>query len=170
MTPRALLVALLVTSTVAFVVGVSIERSSGDEHDEQPAAAGSSEAAEGGDEHAAESEGEPGAAEPASAESDEDDEETLFGIDLEATPFVVLAAAFSLALALGVWLRPRWTPLLATVGVAMVVFAALDVREVLHQLDESNGGLAVLAGTVAALHLAAAAVATRLSARAPQAP
>ena len=41
----------------------------------------------------------------------------------------------------------------------MVVFAALDVREVIHQLDEDNGGLALLAGVVAGLHLAAAAVA-----------
>jgi hypothetical protein len=41
----------------------------------------------------------------------------------------------------------------------MVVFAVLDLREVVHQLDEDNGGLAVLAGVVAALHLAAAAVA-----------
>jgi hypothetical protein len=41
----------------------------------------------------------------------------------------------------------------------MVVFAALDVREVVHQLDESKGGLALLAGVVAVCHLAAAAVA-----------
>jgi hypothetical protein len=28
----------------------------------------------------------------------------------------------------------------------MVLFAALDVREVVHQLDESNGALAALMG------------------------
>jgi uncharacterized membrane protein len=83
----------------------------------------------------------------------------VLGVDLEATPFVVLAAAFSLGLALAVWLRPEWRLLLALVAAAMVVFAALDVREVVHQLDEDNGGLAMLAGVVAALHLAAALVA-----------
>jgi hypothetical protein len=41
----------------------------------------------------------------------------------------------------------------------MVAFAALDVREVFHQIDEDDGGLALLAGVVAALHLVAAGVA-----------
>ena len=45
----------------------------------------------------------------------------------------------------------------------MVAFAVLDVREVVHQLDEDNGGLALLAGVVAALHLGAAAVALALA-------
>ena len=62
-------------------------------------------------------------------------------------------------LALGVWLRPAWGLLLAVVFVVMVGFAALDVREVFHQLDEDDRGLALLAGVVAALHLAAAGVA-----------
>jgi hypothetical protein len=41
----------------------------------------------------------------------------------------------------------------------MVAFAALDVRELFHQIDEDDGGLALLAGAVAGLHLAAAGVA-----------
>jgi hypothetical protein len=168
MTLRALLVALLVASTVAFVVGVSIERSSADNHGEPAAHAEAGEATEGADEHAGETGvGEARHAEPPSAETEQDEDETLFGVDLEATPFVVLAAAFSLALALGVWLRARWA-LLAVAAVAMVPFAALDVRELLHQIDESDAGLAVMAGTVAALHLAAAAIATRLAAQALQ--
>jgi hypothetical protein len=93
------------------------------------------------------------------AGADEGASESFFGLDYEATPFVALAAAFSLALAAAVWLRPRWALMLGAVAVAMVVFAALDVREVVHQLDESKGGLAVLAGVVAVCHLAAAAVA-----------
>ena len=64
-----------------------------------------------------------------------------------------------MGLALAVWLRPEWRLLIGLVVAAMVVFAVLDLREVVHQLDEDNGGLAVLAGVVAALHLAAAAVA-----------
>ena len=46
--------------------------------------------------------------------------------------------------------------MLGVVAAAMLVFAALDVREVFHQVDESRTGLAVLAGVVAALHLGAA--------------
>ena len=84
-------------------------------------------------------------------------------IEYEAVPFVVLAGAFSLALAAAVRLRPALAPLLAFVVVAMVAFAALDVREVVHQLDEDNGGLALLAGMVAALHLGVAAVALTLA-------
>jgi hypothetical protein len=163
MNRRLVLVALLVVSTAAFVVGVSVERSSGDSHDEPAAAPESSEPAESGEEHAEEGAeevasetAEEARSEEAGAEPDEDEEERVLGVDLEATPFVVLAAVFSLGLALAVWLRPEWRLLLALVAAAMVVFAALDVREVVHQVDEDNGGLAVLAGVVAALHLAAA--------------
>lgn len=152
MQPRLLLVLLLVASTALFVVGVSIEKSSGETRDEPSAAA----AEQGGGEESGEA-GESQAEASAAEESEED--ETLLGIDLEATPLVALAAAASLALALAVWLRPGWALLLAGVVVVMVAFAALDVREVFQKLDEDEGGLALLAGVVAALHLAAAGVA-----------
>ena len=42
----------------------------------------------------------------------------------------------------------------------MLAFAALDIQEAVHQSDEARIGLAILAGVVAALHLAAAALAT----------
>jgi hypothetical protein len=41
----------------------------------------------------------------------------------------------------------------------MLTFAALDIREIVHQADESRAGLAVLAATIAALHLIAAGAA-----------
>jgi hypothetical protein len=81
------------------------------------------------------------------------------GVDVEAWPFVAVAAVASLALAAAAFARPRAVGLLALVGAAMLAFAALDVREVVHQLYEDARGLALLAGAVAALHLAAAAVA-----------
>ena len=46
----------------------------------------------------------------------------------------------------------------------MVAFAVLDVREVVHQHDD-NGGLALLAAAVAALHLGVAAIAVALARR-----
>jgi hypothetical protein len=96
-----------------------------------------------------------------SANHSEGNSEEVFGVDAEATPFVVLAVLASLALALAAWARPSSTPILVVVALAMLAFAVFDVREVFHQADESKTGLAVLAGIVAALHLAAAFLALR---------
>jgi hypothetical protein len=52
--------------------------------------------------------------------------------------------------------------LLAIAAVALV-WAILDVREVVHQLDESRTGVALIAMVVAVLHLAAAAVSGHLA-------
>jgi hypothetical protein len=98
----------------------------------------SDEGSEPGEPHveAAESEGEAAEAEPVS-----EDDETLLGIDAESTPLVVAVV----------------------IAVAMLVFAVLDLREVFHQADEANAGLAALAAAVAALHLGAAGLAFSLS-------
>jgi hypothetical protein len=183
MQPCALLALLVVVATALFVVGVSVEKTSGDSHDE-PAAAQhggaaesgegnpgeAGEAGEGGEVRARET-GEAGEAhtEAGVGEPTGGADETLLGVDLEATGFVVLAAALSLALAAAVWLRPEWRWVLAVAFVVMLGFAALDVREVGHQLDEDDGGLALLAGVVAALHLGAAGMALRIG-RAPASP
>jgi hypothetical protein len=79
---------------------------------------------------------------------------------------VALAALASLALAAAAWLRPGSAVLTTFVGSAMLAFAVLDVREVFHQADVDENGLAVLAGVVAALHATAAAVAAAMAARA----
>jgi hypothetical protein len=203
---RVVLVALIVISTVAFVVGTTLERKS--KHTESVATL----RAEGKTSPASESAAHPKAERPApktttkpsvkkdahagesaahraaeglppetattstrtqtahagesaahrkaeGARIDNHAELKPFGIDIEAAPFVALAAATSLLLALGAWLRPRWLLLLVLIAAAMLVFSALDVREVFHQSDESKTGLAVLAGFVALLHLGAATVA-----------
>lgn len=149
MAARHVLAILIVASTAAFVTGVSIERSNGDSQQEEAAA------------HT-----EAGESEGASAD-EEEEEERVLGIDLEATPFIGLAAIASLALAAAAWLRPHVPRLLLVTAVAMLAFAVLDIREVLHQADESDTGLAVLAGVVAFLHLAAAAVAAGMGRRPP---
>ena len=154
MNARALLVALLVLSTVGFVVGVSVEKSSADSHDEPAATTtGSGEGgeaqsgggAESAEQHASEAAGEEAHSEPGSGETAEKggEDATLLGVDLEATPFVALAAALSLALALAVWLRSGWGLLLGVVAVGL------------------------LAALVAALHLAAAGVALWLGRSSP---
>jgi hypothetical protein len=79
---------------------------------------------------------------------------------------VALAALASVGLVAGVWVHPRSAPLLVAVALAMLVFAALDVREVFHQADIDENGLALLAGLVAVLHIAAAGVAAAMLSRA----
>jgi Flp pilus assembly protein TadB len=182
---RALLVALIVISTAAFVVGTTIERNS--KHNESLATL----KAEGNDAHAGDgaahrkAEGLPpetstnkSKSKEPSAEKSSGHQKTEgtpteshaelkpLGIDIEAAPFVALAAAASLLLALAAWLRPRWLPLLVGIVAAMLVFAALDVREIFHQSDESRTGLTILAACVALLHVGAAAVAGIMSRRA----
>jgi hypothetical protein len=147
---RATLVGLIVVATAAFAVGVTIESNSGDSHGSESAP--SSEAAESPEQHAEEGEV-TGEAE----EGDGGEDETFLGIDLESTPFVILAAIASLALAVAAWYRPS-VGLFGLIALAMLAFAILDVREVFHQSDEANGGLAVLAGAVALLHLGASGV------------
>jgi hypothetical protein len=172
MSLRGLLVALVVAATAAFVVGVALERGSkSDHHDTAAPGAPAGEATgEGGEAGGAGGAGE-GAhdqAEAGASKTAETSAEELrpLGIDVEAWPFVALAAVASLALAAAAALRPQSVPLLTLLAVALLAFAVLDVREVAHQLDEKRTDLAVLAGAVALLHLAAAAVACVMVSRA----
>jgi hypothetical protein len=158
---RKLLVSLIVLSTVAFAVGAIVEHSSGEPAHDQggEAVEGTGEAGEGGGEVG-------GEVAPISEGSEEPDgEETLFGNDPESTPLVLLAIVAFLLLAAGCWFRPEWGWLLVVTAFAMAAFAVLDLREVIHQLDESDTGLAFMAGTVATLHVAAAVTAVILSRR-----
>jgi hypothetical protein len=172
---RSLVVALIVVATGAFIVGTAIERNTGEKHHGEQSSVASP-ARDGGERgahkesggeghagHAGEAGTEGGAhhAEGGGEAAGKESHEELkpLGIDIEAAPFVALAAAASLALALAAWLRPRSVLLLVAIAAAMLVFGALDVREVFHQSDESRTSLAVLAGLVAVLHVGAAAVA-----------
>lgn len=154
-TPRrlaALFAVLMVLSTSAFVVGTTVERSQA--HSE-PAVSethtdvGTETHHEGGSE-------ETDGAKPHSENSQ--NSEKIAGIDVESTPLIVVGALLSLALA-GAALRWPRREVFAVGFVVLLGFAALDVREVAHQLDENAGGVAALAGLTLALHLAAAAVA-----------
>jgi hypothetical protein len=151
---RTALVLLLVGSGLLFAIGSTIERHQN--QNEQPAAtagngesgeSGGESGSEGGTEHVEKS-GEAGV--------------KILGIDTESVALTVVAVVASLLLALAVWLRqwPRLT-LLLVVGFGLV-FAAGDGRELVHQLDESNAGIAVIAAILIALHLAVAALAATL--------
>jgi hypothetical protein len=154
---RLVLAALIVAATGLFVIGVAVERSQPErdaaQHVESSAAEsethGESTTSEGSEAHATTRE----------SGSDQQREARLLGVNPESTPLVILAMIGSLILAAAVLRWPQATLLLAFTALAMIAFAALDVREVAHQLDEDRTGVAVLAGSVAALHLAASAVA-----------
>jgi hypothetical protein len=151
---RAALVLLLVGSGLLFAIGSTIERH---QHHNEPATAGESrgESGESGGEtsrergtHIEKGQGETGA--------------TILGIDTESVALSVLAVIASLLLGLGVWLgrRPRFVLLLvAGFGLA---FAVGDARELVHQLDESNAGLAAIAAVLIGLHLAVTVLAAAL--------
>jgi hypothetical protein len=158
---RSLLGALVLAATVAFVVGTALERGSG----ETPASQRAESQGSGHIEGAAQTRAEGGEAHPQAGRTQAGhsrSELRALGVDFEAAPFVALAAAASIALALAAWRRPSPAVLLL-LAAAMLAFAALDVREVAHQLSENRTGPALLAGAVALLHAAAAAVAGRLA-------
>jgi hypothetical protein len=162
---RKTAVALILAATVLFVVGIVIERNTGEHHSESVA-----QAQETPSEHEAES-GESTTETPSTEHSGESGSESggesdaiVLGINLESTPFVILAVLGSLALAAVVWFgRAAW--MLTLVALALLAFAVFDIAEVFHQIDRSEAGIAVIAAAVAFLHLAAAR-ASRLAIRA----
>jgi hypothetical protein len=143
-----IIAALIAVATVLFAIGTTIERNQRQtETVAQPSAEAGGETAA---QHAAEAGGETAALAHGKTT------EKLLGVDPESRGLVILAVVVSLLLALAVLRRPD-DILLVAVGLIMLAFAALDVREVVHQADENRTGLAVLAGFVAVLHLTAAA-------------
>jgi hypothetical protein len=167
---RWTLVALLAASTVLFAVGVIAERSEADTHAPEAAqteAAGGDGAEtheQGGETGATESD--EGRSEPASGETGPEEERPL-GIDLESTPLIVLAVLAGLGLAaLAATPVGRLRGFLLAVALIALVWTALDVREVAHQVVESRTGIAVVAIVVAVLHLATALLAGAMAMRA----
>jgi Flp pilus assembly protein TadB len=157
-TPRriaALFALLMLLSTAAFVIGVSVEKSQG--HSEP--SVGETHTDEGSQAHEEGGSEEGEGAAPQSKES-----VTIGGIDVESTPLIVVGAVLSLALA-GAALRWPRREVFAVAVVFCLGFALLDGRELAHQLDEDASGVAVLAGLTLALHLAVAAAAALALAR-----
>jgi hypothetical protein len=146
---RRLLALALLVSAGLFVVGVIVERS------ERGSESHATTHEEPGTEHG--EEGEEGHTD-GPAPKPEVSSERLLGIDPESTALVVVAALASIALAVAV-VRTRSAAVLWIALAFGLAFAVLDVRELVHQADESRTGLVVLAGAVAVLHLAVAALA-----------
>ena len=138
---RWLLGALLIAAAALFAVGAARE---GGSHSEKSVSTESVEHNESGEQ----------AGHAAATES----QERVLGLNLESTPLVVVAVVVSVALAVATW-RTSHKLVLLIAGLFAVAFAFLDIAELAHQINKSAAGLAVLAGVIASLHLAAAFVA-----------
>jgi hypothetical protein len=180
---RWALVALLVASTALFAVGAIAERSSADTHTEPGATHAAETGEEGGERAGAHSDGtahgEGGTSEAtapveayhAGSATGHAESNRLLGVDVESTPLVVLAVLAGLALAaLAASRIGRARGFLFAVVVIGLAWAVLDIREVVHQLDESRTGVAVVAMAVAALHLGAAVISGQLVTQPPATP
>jgi len=160
---RATLVLLLLVSAALFAIGMSVERH---QHTEaNPAAsesAGHTEApseAPGHTEGSSESGGEahPSEAAPAAGEAANTSEE-LFGVNPESVWMVILGVVASVLLALAVRFSDRPIVLVAVIVFGLLL-AALDLREMVHQINESRTSLVVLSLILALLHLGVAGIA-----------
>lgn len=150
----ALFALLMLLSTAAFVIGVTVEKGQG-HSDSVVEASHSDEEGSAGHEEAG---GEEGGGEEGGGEASSEESESLVGVDVESTPLVIFGALLSLALIGAVALRPR-REVLAVAIVFCIGFAVLDGRELAHQLEEHAGTVATLAALTLILHLGAAAMA-----------
>jgi len=163
---RVALAVLLVVSAGLFALGTTIERRQG--HDDT-AVTRHDDASVG--ENGERAEGETANESAERHESGNETDETVLGINPESVPLTIAAVLASLLLAAAIW-RGSFRPFTAyAVLVFGLVFAAGDLRELVHQLDESRSGLAAIAGALALMHLAISALALLLvrSDRKPQA-
>jgi hypothetical protein len=101
------------------------------------------------------------------AASEHGREGPVLGVDLESTPMIVLAVLAGIALTI-VAASPLGTLRVIVLALALAALAwtALDIREVVHQANESRTDLTIIAAIVAALHAAAAALAISLGLKA----
>ena len=158
----ALAALLLVLSAGLFATGAIVEHASRGDHHEQ-AMPGKS---EGGEESES---SEAIHTDEATNEGQEQAErsERIAGVDVESWPLVAAAVATTLALALSLR-RRRSRHWLIAVAAFCLLFAAGDVRELVHQLDESRETVAVIATLLLALHLAITALAASAITRRPE--
>lgn len=99
---------------------------------------------------------------PATAAEEQGHPELLFGINLESTGLVTAAVVASVLFAVAILIISMpW--LAAMIAAAMLAFAALDIKEIVHQLGESHTELAAVAAVAAVLHLLAALAAARVA-------
>jgi hypothetical protein len=153
---RRWLAVLIVLSAGLFAVGASIERNKSGESGHNEAKAAEPSPAESGGETHSESGGETHA--KSGGEAHSESSEDIFGINPESTGLVIAAVVAAVLLAAAVWLSALPLLLLGVMAFGLV-FAVFDVREVVHQVNESREGLVVIAAVLAVIHLSVSALA-----------
>ena len=150
---RVAAVLLLVTAAL-FSVGVAVERRGGATHEATEQQTTDHEAAERRSGAPTDESGEPTARD----QGDDEAKEAVLGVDLESPWTVAAAITISAVLAVGLWWSSRrWLAVVA--ALFAVMFAALDIDELIHQLTENRAGLVALAVLLAVGHLVAGALA-----------
>jgi hypothetical protein len=153
---RRLAAVLLAVTAGLFVLGVSAERGEHRDTDSRSGEVGDAHGREGGESGAG---GEAVDGGERAGESGENGEEgEVLGVDLESPGIVALGVVVSVGLAVALWLSDRRAVAWAAAGFAGV-FVLADLAEVGRQLDESRGGLALLAVALALGHAVAAGAA-----------
>jgi hypothetical protein len=157
---RGALALLLVGSAILFIVGSTIERNH--RHHETTAAKPAVTPGEKGTETSGEG------SKPSATHAEAGHSEAgvkILGVNTESLALSIVAVVLSLLLAAAVLARVWARMVLLAVAAFALVFAAGDGRELVHQLDDSNAGLASVAGVLMCLHLIVALLAAFLLAR-----
>lgn len=155
---RGALVVLLVGSAILFLIGSTIERNH--RHHETTVPAAASTEGTGGEGSGSSSEATPTHSEKGHGETGA----KILGVNTESLALSIIAVVLSVLLAAAALIAfGRWSRfvVVAVIGFGLV-FAAGDAREVVHQVNDSNSGLAALAAILIALHLAVSALAALL--------
>ena len=164
---RAALAALLVASAALFAFGVAREHAI--HHEEPKASAPAAESrTESGSESGAGTESH--ASTPTEAtHSESTAEASVLGVDLESWPLVLAFGAVCVGLAIAV-VRSRARVVLLATAVVVGVAAVFDVAEIVHQANESQTELVIIAAGVLILHLVALGLAVGIAVMRKQEP
>jgi Flp pilus assembly protein TadB len=152
---RIAIATALIGAAVVFAVGVGIERSQGDHHTESPTTSEIGKLPEGSKDREALEAQRAAAGKEASEASHS---ETLFGVNTEADWVIAVTVGVSLILAAGVLVSPTIV-VFAVVGLVALAAGAFDIREAMHQANESRQTVLALAIAAATLHFGVAAIA-----------
>lgn len=144
---RAILAGLLIASAVLFAIGSTLERH---QHGKESTVSTHKEGSGG------ESSGD-----ASKTTARHETGVKILGINTESLGLEIVAIVSSLLLAAATFLLRQRLVLLAVIGFGLV-FAAGDIRELVHQINDSHADIAAIAGVLIVLHLAVAGAAALL--------
>lgn len=147
-------VALLFAATLAFVLGVSLERNA--VGTESPTTSIQTSGGTIGESGGEAQENKEKAGGPADSPAGVEGSERVLGVDLESLPAVIVMVGLSVLLAAAAWWRPARAVLIIAVLFCTGALL-LDLVEVSRQISQNSPGIAAVAVLVALLHAMAGA-------------